>query len=85
MEDKLAFPNGVRREIIRTMASDTMHGFGTIETSIHHRLATNNPVRVGRACACSSLRLSAQRRLIHGRCHIAIGLLARHDLPTCLG
>ncbi len=40
-------PPGARREMIRTMAHDTVHGLSTIETSIDHRLTTGNPVRVG--------------------------------------
>ena len=53
IEDRLTFPTGfVHRQIIRTIASDTMHGFGTVETSIHQRLATGNPVRAD--CAHSS-------------------------------
>ena len=40
-------PPGARREMIRTMAHDTIHGLSTIETSIDHRLTTGNPVRAG--------------------------------------
>ena len=53
---RMAFVTGVRRQIIRTIASDTIHGFGTVETSIHQRLATGNPVRADcpRARSCCS-------------------------------
>ena len=35
----------MHREVIRTIASDTAHGFGDVEGTVHRRLVTNSPVR----------------------------------------